>query len=68
MLDTTTGKKLPDDSPIMLVVNQIWDNETTYQERKAFIEVTLHNSQSPSDLRLFRALVEKIQQRIEHGN
>lgn len=49
------------DSPIMIAVNQIWDRETSYAERKAFIEVTYHNSRAAEDMRLASAVAEKFQ-------
>jgi hypothetical protein len=53
ILDIKTGKSLPKNSPIMIAVNKVWDTQTTLQQRKAFIEVTLHNSCRTSDLKLF---------------
>lgn len=47
LLDVTTEQRLADDNPIMIAVNKIWDEETTYEQRKAFIEFTLHNSRVP---------------------
>jgi hypothetical protein len=63
MLDAE-GKVLPLESPLMLAVNWVWDYSTTYQERKAFIELTLHNSQLPSDVSLAKAVLEKMQSAI----
>jgi hypothetical protein len=60
LVDPLTGKLLPDDSPITVAVNKIWDTNTTYDERKAFIEVTLHNSRNLDDLRLARAVMDKV--------
>lgn len=61
IIDRKTGTQLPPESPIMVAVNNIWDHHTTYEERKAFIEVTLHNSQAPTDLELASALVRKLE-------
>lgn len=44
----------------------MWENNTTYQERKAFIEVTLHNSELPSDMRLATSVFEKIKTALKH--
>jgi hypothetical protein len=63
----TDGKVIPDDDPIMVAVLNVWRNQTTYQERKAFIEVTLHNSRLPSDLRLAEAVVNKIKPALEES-
>jgi len=55
------GTVIPNDHPMMIEVNRVWDNETTYEQRKAFIEVTLHNSRKPEDLLLFQEVTEKMQ-------
>jgi hypothetical protein len=60
LLDVNTGQPLPADSPSMVKVDQVWASETTYEERKAFIEVTLHSSRSSNDLRLANQVGEKI--------
>ena len=56
-----TGRPLPPEDPIMIVVNDIWDTQTTYAQRRAFIEFTLHNSRNPQDMRL----VAEVNQMIE---
>ncbi len=56
-LDMST---LADDSPIMIKVNEIWNRQTTYAERKAYVEVTLHNSRAVEDLRLATSVFAKI--------
>lgn len=60
ILNVQTGESLPPDDPIMIAVNQIWDKETTYAQRKAFIEVTLHNSRTPYDMELFQQVSRKV--------
>lgn len=64
-IDTQTGKALAADSPTMLTVNAVWDNQTTYAERKAFISVTLHNSRAPDDMRLAQAVMKKIEDGLD---
>lgn len=46
---------------MMRTVNRIWDHETTYAERKAFMEVTVHNSRSREDLELAGSVVKKLE-------
>lgn len=58
-LTTTGGRPLPADSPEAAAVAAVWDRETTYAERKAFIEVTLHNSRAPEDLALCARVIDK---------
>lgn len=59
LIDVNTGKVLADDSETMRHVNRVWDHETTYAERKAFIAVTLHNSRAPADVRLAQSVIAK---------
>jgi hypothetical protein len=61
LLDLASGRPYPDTDPLMLKVNHIWNTDTTYAERKAFIDVTVHNSREPEDLRLTSALIWKIE-------
>ena len=59
MLDARTSKPLPNDHPLMVEINRIWDSDTTYAQRRAFIEVTLKNSRNSHDLQLANEVVEK---------
>lgn len=59
LIDLASGRPLPDDSPEMLRVNRIWDRQTTYAERKAFIQVTVHNCREPETVRLAQLLALK---------
>lgn len=58
LIDTKTKQRMADDNPIMIKINQIWDNETTYAQRRAFIKVTLHNSRNLVDLRRMQEVVQ----------
>lgn len=60
LVDVATGRVLPDDSTLMIAVNRVWNTHTSYAERKAFIEVTLHNSRAEKDLQLAAAVMTKI--------
>ena len=60
MMNQETGEVLADDSPEMKQILDIWYNQTTYQERKAFINVTLHNSRDAQDLRLAEMFINRI--------
>ncbi len=60
LLDMETQQALVHDDPIMVAVNNLWDNDTTYAQRRAFIEVTLHNSRVPQDMALAAQVSEKI--------
>ncbi len=67
MLDPRTGVKVPDTDPMMVSVNRAWDNETTFAQRKAFIEVTLKNCRNPVELRLYQEVVEIIKAALNNG-
>lgn len=67
ILNITTGKKLPDDSPTMIKVSRMWTHETTYKERKAFIDVTAHNRQTPENMRLANTVIEKMRKLMMSG-
>ena len=68
MLDVKSGKPLPSDHPAMVVVNRVWSNDTTYAQRRAFIEVTLKNSRRPEDVKLFQEVATKIQTALEEDD
>jgi hypothetical protein len=65
ILDVTTGRALAADSPMMMRVNKIWDKDTTYAQRKAYIEVTVHNSRSPQDMELASVVASKFGRAFE---
>ena len=60
MLDAN-GQALPDDHPLMVTVLTVW-RETTYEVRRAFIFVTLHNSRDEDDMRLTDSFMCQVQQ------
>lgn len=62
LLDMETQQPMSNDNPIMIEVNRVWDNETTYAQRRAFIEFTLHNSRNPSDVSRAQEVMQKIQE------
>lgn len=65
LLDLDTKQPLASDHPTMKLVNEVWDDESSYAERKAFIEVTLHNSKIPVEIKLFQQLWRKIQVKLD---
>jgi hypothetical protein len=54
-----TLKPEPGDSPMMKIVNRVWE-ETGLPERKAFHSVTCLNSRTSEDLEHVRALSDRI--------
>lgn len=61
-VDPKTGMAapMPQDHPVMVAINEYWDNDTHYAQRKAFIEVTLHNSRLPNEMKLFQEVSERM--------
>jgi hypothetical protein len=64
LLNVETKQVLSNDDPIMVIVNRVWDNDTTYAQRRAFIEVTLHNSNHPAEIRLFEQVSDMIHEAL----
>lgn len=63
VLDVKTGKPLPDDSEIMVVVNQVWET-TTLEERQSFHRVTCQNCRDPKDVAVIQRITEQIQAKM----
>ena len=61
LINLTTGKPYSNSEPEMMAINKYWDNETTFAQRRAYIEVTLKNSQATHDQKLFKEVVREIQ-------
>ena len=61
LVDMKNGQPLTDDDPIMILVNGIWDNDTIYAQRRAFIKVTLHNSRNPKDMERAQEVTQKFE-------
>ena len=64
-LATLDGRKVPDDDPKMVIINELWDTQTTYAQRRAFIEVTLKNSRNSIDVKLCQQVMDKIQEALK---
>lgn len=65
LADPNTMEPMSQDNPIMVEANRIWDNETSYEQRKAFIEVTLHNSRQDDEIKLAQEVVQLIEIAIQ---
>lgn len=54
------GKAIPVplDDPAQQKIDHIWDNNTTYAQRRSYIEVTLHNSRNPVDMQRCQEVVD----------
>lgn len=59
LINPDTGRPLADDSPYVRAVNRVWDHETTFAQRRAFIMVTVHNSRDALDLLYAKAVVDR---------
>lgn len=62
-----TGRELAEDDPLMIRVNRIWDHHTSYAQRKAYIEVTVHNSRDPENIRLSTVIINKFQEAFQEA-
>ena len=60
MIDAQTGKRVPDDSPIMKTINAVWD-KASVEEREGFHRVTCMNSREVVDLNLAEQIINRIQ-------
>lgn len=56
------GKVLPESDPLMMKISAVWRNKTTYAQRKAFIDVTLHNRHTPENLAHMDVLIKLFQE------
>lgn len=65
LIDMRTGQPLPADSPEMMSVHAMWRALTTFEERRAFHQVSCQNSREPEDMALMRTLLPKIKAAIE---
>jgi hypothetical protein len=60
LLDTRTGKQIPDDNPMMQVVLTLFE-QLTLTEKQAWHRFTCQNSSAPADLKavaMFQARIE----------
>lgn len=60
MLDLKTNRPMPQDHPTMKKINKVWDNDTTYEQRRAFIDVTLHSRKTRVNMLLANQVMELI--------
>jgi hypothetical protein len=65
VLDMQTKRPLPDDSPMMLIINGIWST-TTRDEREAFHRFTCQNSRAPEVMALVNPLMMRIQNALKN--
>ena len=63
MMDVKTGKVLPNDSPEMKVVLQMWAM-TTLDERQAWHRFTCLNSRTDQDLTIAKRFTDRIQRAL----
>ena len=56
------GPSMPRDTPQMQAIDAYWDNETSYAQRKPFIEFTLHNRREPVLVERAQQVMSKVQQ------
>lgn len=65
LMNLSTGTVLAEDSPTMIAIMRMWREDTSYAERKAFIEVRVNNSRTSRNLILARGIVAKIERILQ---
>ena len=55
-------------SPLMRRIMFVWRGQTTYEQRKAFINYTLHNDRDEKTVQLFLEVAQKIQAVMRSGH
>jgi len=65
ILDVQTGMPMGKNTPQMVEINRIWDEETTYDQRKEFIEFSMQTENplppSPAAMQFLQKASEVIQ-------
>src|SRR5579872_4870008 len=64
LFEPSTQKALPQDDPIMIIVNKLWF-ELTREERESFHHVCCKNSRDPVDVQRFQAFWLKVKEMAE---
>lgn len=63
-VNMATGQIESDDSPIMRIINAVWEG-TTLEERQAFHEVTCNNSRAEHHMLLMKSFNDKVAAGLE---
>lgn len=58
-------RPMPKDTPEMRAIDKVWDNRTTYGQRKAYIEVTLHADKHPDNIRQCKEVMAMIHDALQ---
>ena len=64
MIDLKTGKRMSDDTPVMMAVNRVYA-AASRAEKEAFHRVCCLNSRALDDLQLMAQLQQRIQRALE---
>lgn len=65
ILNAQTKKPIPYDDPMMIAVMDVWNNNTSFAQRRSYIEVTLKNSRREHDMKLFTEVMEMIKAKLD---
>lgn len=65
ILNVTTGAVVPATDPMMIAVMRVWRGKTTLAQRRAYINVTVHNSTRAEDQRLCQQVMSLIAAAME---
>jgi hypothetical protein len=63
----SAGMSLDAQAALTKIIDHVWDHETRVEERKAFIEVTLHNDRDPEKMRLAAAVAKRFEAAVNEG-
>jgi hypothetical protein len=66
ILDVNTGQRLAAGHPVFDAVMRVWDNDTSYEERRAFITVTTNKPYGAAEEKLFDQLNNKFRAALDH--
>ena len=69
LADPRTMKPFPNDSPEMVKIMEMWENDTNYAQRKAYIEMSMGYECDEGVKKLSYQVIEKIKTVLEkfHG-
>ena len=51
LMNIETNETCIEDNPAVIRMNDVWKNHSTFEQRKSFMEVMVHDSKDPTDLR-----------------
>lgn len=65
MIDARTGEVLPDDNPKMQTLLQVWKEQTTLEERRAYHRTLFQGSMNQKDHKIAQKVAARMQIALE---